>query len=234
MAECRARAFDRPNPVAGGRLGTVIYEATCKCTFNHNYPWALGPRLGAAYQIAPKTVLRAGVGLAYGTAPNQANLGRSANDFLTLSAPGFGEPATLLRDGNPLAPGNRFGNAPLVWPDFSPRYPVEVAPGVRPPISPFIAIDRNSGRPPRMFQWSIGLQREITQNLVIEAAYVGNRGVWWTAPVLSIEDYNSLDAAESQSELGFGYCQPGGPRAPYHAHQLSGCDRSFSVPRQSQ
>jgi len=195
-------AFNLPDPAAGGRLGTVIYEATCHCTFNHNYPYAFGPRLGVAYQFASKTVLRVGAGLAYGTAPNQANLGRSANDFLTISPGGFGEPATLLRDGNPLSVGNRFGNPPLVWPDFSPRYPVEVAPGVRPPISPFIAIDRNSGRPPRMFQWSIGLQRELTQNLVVEAAYVGNRGVWWTAPVLSIEDYNSLNPATLKSVWG--------------------------------
>jgi hypothetical protein len=201
-------AFNLPNPAAGGRLGTVIYEATCGCTFNHNYPYAFGPRLGAAYQITHKTVFRAGIGLAYGTAPNQANVGRSANDFLTLSAPGFGEPATLLRDGNPLAPGNRFGNAPLVWPDFTPRYPVEVAPGVRPPISPFISVDRNSGRPPRMLQWSIGLQREITQNLVVEAAYVGNRGVWWTAPVLSIEDYNSLDPQSLKANWGLDITNP--------------------------
>src|SRR6516164_3964798 len=29
--------FQTPNPVAGGRLGMVIYEATCHCQFNHNY-----------------------------------------------------------------------------------------------------------------------------------------------------------------------------------------------------
>ena len=201
-------AFNLPNPVAGMRNGTVIYEATCGCTFNHNYPWAIGPRLGVAYQVAPKTVLRVGAGVAYGTAPNQANLGRSANDFLTISPSGFGEPASILSDGNPLGPGNRFGNPVLVWPDFSPRYPVEVAPGVRPPISPFIAIDRNSGRPPRMFQWSIGLQREITQNLVVEAAYVGNRGAWWTAPVLSTEDYNSLNPATLKSVWGLDITNP--------------------------
>jgi hypothetical protein len=194
-------AFDRPNPVAANRLGTVIYEAVCNCTFNHNYPWALGPRLGAAYQINSKTVLRMGAGLAYGTAPNQANLGRSANDFLTHSPAGFGESAGFLIDGNPLAPGNRFGNPVNVWPNYAPR-PLEVAPGVRPPYSPFTHIDRNSGRPPRIFQWSIGLQREITHDLVVEAAYVGNRGVWWTAPVLSLEDYNSLDPAQLKTNFG--------------------------------
>jgi len=200
-------AFDRPNPVAANRLGTVIYEATCNCTFNHNYPWAVGPRLGVAYQINSKTVLRSGAGLAYGTAPNQANLGRSANDFLTHSPAGFGEAAGYLIDGNPLAPGNRFGNPVNVWPNYAPR-PFEVAPGVRPPYSPFTHIDRNSGRPPRIFQWSIGLQRELTQNLVVEAAYVGNRGVWWTAPVLSIEDYNSLEPTQLKANYGIDISNP--------------------------
>ena len=33
------------------------------------------------------------------------------------------------------------------------------------------------GRPPRVNQWNISLQREIVKDLVVEAAYVGNRGV---------------------------------------------------------
>jgi hypothetical protein len=41
-------------------------------------------------------------------------------------------------------------------------------------------LDQNAGRPPRQNEFSIGLQREITSNLVVEASYVGNRGVWWT------------------------------------------------------
>src|SRR6185369_14444927 len=140
-----------PNPVASNRNGTVIYEATCGCSYNHNYPNAWGPRLGAAYQINAKTVFRAGAGLVYGTAPSQANVFQSIGDFYSLTAPGYGEPATLLRDGNPYAPGNRFGNPPIVWPDYRPNYPFAVSqnPLVRPPGSPFIYIDKNSGRPPR-------------------------------------------------------------------------------------
>ena len=41
-----------------------------------------------------------------------------------------------------------------------------------------------AGRPPRVSQWNISLQREITRDLVVEAAYVGNRGVWLQAPGL--------------------------------------------------
>jgi hypothetical protein len=200
-------SFDRPNPAAGGRIGTVIYPATCGCTISHNYPWAFGPRLGAAYQITPKTVFRAGAGLAYSSSPT-AGPGRSANDFQTISAGGFGEAAAALVDGNILAPGNRFGNKPLVWPDYTPRYPAEVAPGVRPPISPFFHIDRHAGRPARIFQWSLGLQREIRQNLVVEAAYVGNRGVWWNSPELSLEDYNSLEPQSLKANWGIDITNP--------------------------
>src|SRR5262249_54771083 len=100
------------------------------------------------------------------------------------------------------AVGNRFGNPPISWPDFSPHYPSELAPGVRPPQSPFIYIDRNAGRPPRQLQWSIGLQHEVMPNLLVEAAYVGNRGGWWPAPVLSSESYNTITPEALKSNYG--------------------------------
>jgi Carboxypeptidase regulatory-like domain/TonB dependent receptor len=202
-------AFNTPNPVAGNRLGSVLYQATCNCSFNRNYPFAFGPRLGAAYQITPKLVFRAGVGISYGTSPNQAGLSPNVGDFYTVSPVSYGEAATLLRDGNPFGPGNRFGNPPIFWPDFRPNYPSETAPGIRPPQSPFIAIDRNSGRPPRIFQWSIGLQREITHDLVVEATYVGNRGVWWTSPLLSTYGYNGLQPDTLKSMYGIDVSVPG-------------------------
>jgi hypothetical protein len=143
-----------------------------------------------AYQIAEKTVLRAGSGIAYGTAPTTHF--SLSSDFYNISPSGYGEPATLLQEGNVFGPGNARGNAPLTWPDFTRSFPFEVAPGIRPPASPFIFIDRHAGRPPRILQWSIGLQREITQNLLVEASYVGNRGVWWSAPLLQDQAYNAL------------------------------------------
>ena len=201
-------AFNLPNPVAGDRLGTVIYEATCQCSFNHNYPFAFGPRLGLAYQITPKTVFRAGIGVNYSTSPNNAFLSYSVADFYTVGPRAYGDSAIQVAQGNPYAPGNAFGNPTISFPDFTRHYPLEVAPGVRPPQPPFISIDRNAGRPPRIVTWSIGFQREIVQNLVVEASYVGNRGAWWTAPTLAGQNYNAVTPQFLKSRYGLDLTNP--------------------------
>jgi hypothetical protein len=205
-------AFNLPNPVAGGLLGTVIYEGSqpgqCHCSFNHNYPFAFGPRLGLAYQITPKTVFRAGIGVNYSTSPNNAFLSYSVADFYTVGARSYGESAIQLDQGNPYAPGNVFGNPTISFPDFSRHYPLEVAPGVRPPQPPFISIDRNAGRPPRILTWSIGVQREVMRDLVVEASYVGNRGVWWTAPTLAGINYNAQTPQGLKSQYGLDVTNP--------------------------
>ena len=61
------------NPNAGGRLGGYRYASTCNCQFYKSaYPYGIGPRIGAAYQIAPKTVLRGGWGVNYQFIANPA------------------------------------------------------------------------------------------------------------------------------------------------------------------
>jgi hypothetical protein len=67
-----------PNPSAGGRPGAAIFEATCKCEFVKTYPYAIGPRLGVAYQLNDKTVFRGGWGFAYAP-PNDLTLENTAN-----------------------------------------------------------------------------------------------------------------------------------------------------------
>ena len=52
---------DVMNPKAG-RLGGILYENQCHCTLASTYPYAIAPRIGVAYQIDAKTVLRAGWG----------------------------------------------------------------------------------------------------------------------------------------------------------------------------
>ena len=158
-----------PNPALGGFPGAPIFQATCHCDFLSAYKDAYGPRLGFAYQVAPKTVVRGGWGFAYGFAPDinassaasQSNVPVGTNAFVDVSTPGaLPQP---------------------VWPNFDPgQTPL---PGQTTGFSGFTLLDRNAARPPRQNQYSIGIQREVTNNFVVEASYVGNRGVWWAGPL---------------------------------------------------
>jgi hypothetical protein len=86
--------------------------------------------------------------------------------------------------------------------------PAPTASGVIPLAAPFISIAANAGRQPRIFQSSIGLQREIARNLVVEAAYVGNRGAWWVAPEASALNYNALTPQGLLSQYGIDVANP--------------------------
>jgi hypothetical protein len=44
--------------------------------------------------------------------------------------------------------------------------------------NPDFYTDRNAVRPARILAWSIGLQRQLIRDLIVEANYVGNRGAW--------------------------------------------------------
>ncbi len=157
-----------PNPVAGGHPGGPIFESTCNCKFVSAYPYAVGPRLGVAYQINSKTVFRGGWGLAYAVPPD-INLQNTAQ--LTNTPTGVNAFATLNVPGTIPQP---------VWPNFSTSQ--TPLPGAT--TSAFLALlDPGAARPARQNQWSIGIQREITRDTVIEASYVGNRGVWWPGPL---------------------------------------------------
>jgi hypothetical protein len=64
----------------------------------------------------------------------------------------------------------------IAWPNFSPGYyPIQgVIPGQGPQI-----YDPNANKPARQYQWSLSVQREVLTNLLLEASYIGNRGIWW-------------------------------------------------------
>jgi len=155
-----------PNANAGGHPGSTIYANTCGCQFYQpTYPYGIGPRLGVAYQIDPKTVFRAGWGVNYQFVGAAAGGIVSTNGAFPLS--GINSFVNIQTPGAIVAPA---------WPIADPnRYPVAGTVGGTP--AGFMA-DANENRPPRVNQWSVGVQREITRDFVMEASYIGNRAVW--------------------------------------------------------
>lgn len=173
-----------PNPSAGGLLGATLYAGDgpgrCNCDITRTYPWAFGPRIGFAYQLTPKTVVRSGFAVSYGQVANFQYIGGGNSlgmgfNTLNFSNPTFGDPALYLRNGL------QYSVADLLAASYDP--------GIRPQVnqtnSPQPLVDMNAGRPSRMFNWNVSLQRELTTNLVLEAAYVGNRGAWFRADGLN-------------------------------------------------
>jgi Carboxypeptidase regulatory-like domain/TonB dependent receptor len=124
-----------------------------------------GPRIGVAWQITPKTVLRGGYGLYWDTL---AGRGQGAQNVLEKAV--WPDALALNGDfnGNNLAPsqqktidqiqGNFAGSLPAPTPWTSGSF--FVAPNYKDPYSQ---------------QWNVEVQREITPNLMFSAAYVGSK-----------------------------------------------------------
>ena len=164
------------NTSAGGHPGALEYATNTSGFYKAAYPFALGPRLGVAYQIDPKTVFRGGWGINYQFI--QAAAGS------TISSPGAynvqgNSPAyipTAAQFVNDLTPG--FIATPR-WPITNP-YQCPTAGSTSCSGNTVTEPDPQQNRPPRINQWSAGFQREITKSFIMEAAYVGNHAVWLT------------------------------------------------------
>ena len=136
--------------------GAQVYEGygtgRCNCSFTKTYPYAVGPRLGVAYQINEKTVFRGGGGLSYAPVQsfsyitNAAITGVGFNQ-LTFVAPAFGVPTSTLSQGLQYNPA--LLTAASLTRESSRR--TRMCSGA--PI--FTSIPMQP-RPPRIFSWSMG------------------------------------------------------------------------------
>jgi TonB dependent receptor len=169
-----SEAFDRfsmvdpnlPNPGAGGIPGAYTYFGSGpgrngKTRPQDTYKKSFGPRVGFAYSINEKTVLRGGYGIFYeplkeGSFADQDGLGFFNRQTIS---PTNGGP-TQIDDGvtkifpvsGPFTPDGQNGSN-----------------GV-------ISVPSNTGRPADIQTWNLDIQRQITSNLVVKVGYVGSKG----------------------------------------------------------
>ena len=194
-------APDVPNPAAGGLLGATQYQGSgpsrCNCKFTKTYPYAFGPRLGIAYQITPKIVVRGGWGLIYGSTPGIQYLSGTPIigtgwNTIQFNPTSFGAAVTTLSNGLHYS-ASELTNASL-------SAGIRPSPGqINPP--PYY-IDPRAGRPARNVQWNIAVEREITPDISIQAAYVGNRAVWLQSNLLDPNGASAGDFAAHGLNIG--------------------------------
>jgi hypothetical protein len=155
-----------PNPGAGNILGAYTYFGSGPGRNGHKRPQdvyhkAFAPRLGFAYSINDKTVLRGGYGIFYqplkeGSFADQDSLGFFNRQTIS---PTNGGP-TQIDDG-----------VTRIFPDSGPFTP-EGQNG----SNGVILVPANSGRPADIQSWNLDVQRQIATNLAISVAYVGSKG----------------------------------------------------------
>lgn len=168
-----------PNPAAGGRLGALEFagygSGTCNCgnvPMNAHY-LNLGPRAGLAFRLDSKTVLRAGYGIVYahqgGTGNNGtgANPGQSGiNATASFSSAVTGQPAFYWDNGIPP-----FQAPPFINPGYGTGFTTSAPTGA---ISMNYVPWQIAAKPPYFENWNFGIQREISANMTIGAAYAGS------------------------------------------------------------
>lgn len=206
---------DLPNPGAGGRPGALGFLGSGSGRVGR-HSWLdtdfrdLGPRIGAAYRLTNKTVLRGGFGVVYGRL--------EINTFDPIQAVGSGSVSTAY------PPIDNITQSLFSLDNGFP--PVNIRPPVLDPTllnnQSISAFSPDSGKLPRIYNWNFTIQREITPNLTIEAAYVGNRGTRLIGGFLrnlNQNDYSVLSMGDKLSRqinnaadaaaLGVAYPYPG-------------------------
>jgi len=124
----------------------------------------LMPRVGFAFQLDNKTVIRGGYGVYFGPLGIQRNdVIQSGFSQTTSLVPTLDNGVTFVADLS-----NPFPNGFL-----SPR---GAADGLLTFVGRNISFYEESPRAPRQQRWQIGVQRELPKRVLVEASYVGNHG----------------------------------------------------------
>jgi len=167
-------AFDRfsavdptlTNPGAGNILGAYTYFGNGpgrngRKRPQNTYNKAFGPRVGFAYQVNNRTVVRGGYGIFYealkeGSFADQDSLGFFNRETITTAN---------------VAPFQIDAGFPHIIPPSGPFTP-EAQNG----NSGVILVPPNSARPADIQSWNLDVQRQITDTLLVDVAYVGSKG----------------------------------------------------------
>jgi hypothetical protein len=183
-----AQSFFNPNlanPVTGvnGALQFAGHGTnTCNCsTPVNNFYKNFGPRLGIAYQVDPKTVVRASYGLMFSHGDAVGGLASSLGTLGFSSAPSFSSSTTTFLSTAPfngtngVIPGYALASGVSSGPAFGTGY-TTTSGYTGTPSGMGYADPYLGGRAPEYLNWTFGFQHQWTDALTSNITYVGSQG----------------------------------------------------------
>jgi hypothetical protein len=165
-----ARAAQYPYPAPPAQLtGGFLFAGVNQPRRLYETDWTnIGPRLGVAYRLFNKTVLRAGAGVYY-QAPTQTGV-----------VLGFNQQTPYIASLDNITPSARLtGPYSLVnpFPDgLSPA--VGASLGLQTNVGNSVSYDPPRFKIPRTYQYSFGFQHELPYGILAEASFAGNYQVY--------------------------------------------------------
>jgi hypothetical protein len=166
-----AEANFAPNPVSGvptfAPVGGILFAGVNGVPrgMTNIDPHIFMPRVGLAYQVAPKTVVRAGFGIFFDS---------QGGDYYMAPQQGYSQSTSIVPSNNnglsfQATLTNPFPNG-LLQPSGSS---LGLATGLGQSVTVFW-LDRRPGYAQR---WSVNVQHELPNRTLVELGYVGNRAV---------------------------------------------------------
>ena len=179
--------------------GELVFNSSSNRGLYDTVHTNFAPRIGAAYQLREKLVLRAGYGVFfvpqyYGQGPNigfsqgtpwVTSLNSGLNPFTTLS----GNANVNCSNGAISVPcQSAFPNGEVLPTGNAQGALTDVGYGLNPVVDPV----RHS---PYVQQWMAGVQYAVTENNLIDISYVGNHGVHVLSQYLEWDEMPASDLA---------------------------------------
>ena len=192
---------DLTNPGAGNLPGALAFAGSGAGDYGKPFQdtWRKGfaPRLGIAYQLNKKTMIRASSGIYYSEIANQV-------PFLDTGAAGYSAAPSFQSSDSftPLYYWNAAGSAG----SFPNTY--EKPPSIDPSFlngQSISYIPRNGDRMPQTLNWVLDIEREVIPNLSLDVMYIGSHSTH-LALSGSPAFINYLPA--SDLSMGFGLLAP--------------------------
>jgi hypothetical protein len=163
-----------PNPGAGGLLGALEFAGfgagrSGKERFQYTRTNAFGPRLGLAYQLTPKTVIRAGGAVYYQAMREDGNADNGVQGF----GGRFNAVGDFLGTGIAFRLDNGFG-------EFGELVERSRPPVINPSLVNFgtpTYMTPEAGRAPYFYDWNFTIEHSFWRDTVWRTSYHANLGV---------------------------------------------------------